>query len=83
MKIFDIFADAMQEYCKSNNLDFDKVKSSPKCGNETVLFIQHLGNKSNGLEKNEPAEILLLAKKDEEGKIQVEKFKGADEYLSA
>ena len=81
--MFDIFADALQEYCNKNNLDFNKVKSSPKCGNETALFIQRLGNNSNGLEKNKPAEILLLAKKDEKGKIQIEKFKGADEHLSA
>ena len=82
MKLFDIFADALQEYCNETNLDFNKVKSSPKCGHKTALFIQHLGDNNNGLETDQPAEILLLAKKDETGKIQIEKFKGADEYLS-
>lgn len=82
MKIFDIFAPSLQEYCDKHNLDFNKVKSSPKCGNEMALFVQHVGNSGNGLEMNKPAEILLLAKKDEKGNIQIEKFKGADEHLA-
>lgn len=82
MKMFDMFAEAFQEYCSDNNLDFNKVKGSPKCGNEMALFIQRVRNTNAGLENDAPAEILLLATKDAEGKITIEKFKGADEYLA-
>lgn len=83
MKIFDIFASALQAYCDENKLDFSKVKACPKCGNEVALFIQRLGNSTNGLEKNSPAEILLLARKDESGSILIEEYEGAAKYLRA
>ena len=82
MILFDIFADALQEYCDKNHLDFGKIKASPKCGNGAALFIQRLGNHSTGLERDKPAEILLFAKKDETEKILVEKRPGADKYLA-
>lgn len=81
MKVFDVFADALQVYCEKNNLDFNKVKSSPKCGNEMMLFIQHVKSTDVGLEKNEPAEVLLFAHKNEAGNILIEKYEAADKYL--
>lgn len=83
MKIFDIFASALQAYCSENKLDFNKVKESPKCGNETALFIQRLGDSNKGLEESNPAEILLFAMKDENGSIFVEEYEGAAKYLHA
>lgn len=83
MKIFDIFASALQSYCNENNLDFNKVIASPKCGNEMALFVQRLGSASDGLKNDIPAEILLLAKKDENGNILIEEYEGAAKYLHA
>lgn len=34
--MFDVFLLAIQEFCKANNLDYEKVKTSPRCGNNNV-----------------------------------------------
>lgn len=81
MRVFDIFADSFEDHCKSNGLDFDKLKACPKCGNEMTMLIQHINNTKVGLEHHSPAEILLVATRDEDGEITIEQFKGAKEYL--
>ena len=82
MKAFDMFAEALRGYCKSNNLDFEKVKTSPKCGNDAVMMIQRFSNQQVGLEQEIPAEILLIATKDENGDIRIGKGEGAEKHLS-
>lgn len=79
--MFDIFATALQSYCSENNLDFNKVIASPKCGNKMALFIQHLETAGDGLKNDIPAEILLAARKDENGNIIIEEYEGAAKYL--
>ena len=84
MIAFDIFANDIQQFCIKNNLDFNKVKASPMCGNETVVFIQRFVNDASnvGLNNEEPAEVILVAKKDDGGKVQIKKQKNTDKYLS-
>ena len=74
---------AIQEFCKANNLDYEKVKTSPRCGNNNVLFIQRANNASSsaGLLDESPAEILLTARKGADG-IVIEKRENTDKYLS-
>ncbi len=81
--MFDVFLLAIQEFCKANNLDYEKVKSSPRCGNNNVLFIQRANNASSsaGLLDESPAEILLTARKGADG-IVIEKRENTDKYLS-
>ncbi len=84
MKIIEQFKDEIREYCISNNLNFDKVISSPKCWNDKILFIQHLDpTKGNqGLLNEEPAEVLLTVRKIENDKITIEKGINASKYLN-
>jgi hypothetical protein len=84
MKIIEQFKDEIKEYCISNNLNFDKVISSPKCWNDKILFIQHLDStKGNqGLLNEEPAEVLLTVRKIENDKIIIEKGINASKYLN-
>lgn len=77
-----MFLLAIQEFCKANNLDYEKVKASPKCWNENALFIQRINGaaSSSGLLEDTPAEILLTARKGAGG-ILIEKRENADKYL--
>lgn len=81
--MFDVFLLAIQEFCKANNLDYEKVKASPRCGNNNVLFIQRVNSASAsvGLLDESPAEILLAARKGDDG-IVIEKRENTDKYLS-
>jgi hypothetical protein len=84
MTILDPFRAALKVYCKENMLDFNKVLSAPRCGNDKVLFIQRV-NKSKKdckITNNEPAEILISAAIDDDGNIQIQKGENADKYLS-
>ena len=83
MKPFTFFATAIKEYCVKNNLDFEKVKSFPKCGNSSFLLIQSLDERAGkrGLLDEIPAEILLTAKKDDKGNISIVAGKNASAYL--
>lgn len=81
--MFDVFLLAIQEFCKANNLDYGKVKASPRCGNDNVLFIQGVNDTSSsaGLLDESPAEIILSARKGADG-IVIEKRENTDKYLS-
>ena len=81
---FDVFAQDLQQYCKENNLDFNKVKTSPKCGNENMLFIQHLNDTTDGkgLNNESPAKVILSARKKPDGSIIIERQRDTDKYLS-
>ena len=75
MSILKPFEAALKEYCKVNMLDFNKILSAPRCGNDKVLFIQRV-NKSKVSDKvinDTPAEILITATIDDKGNIQIEK----------
>lgn len=82
MQDSNVFLLAIQEFCKANNLDYEKVKASPRCWNNNVLFIQRINGavSSSGLLENTPAEILLTARKGADG-IVIEKRENADKYL--
>nr|DAE38371.1 MAG TPA: hypothetical protein [Caudoviricetes sp.] len=81
--MFDVFLLAIQEFCKANNLDYEKVKASPRCGNNNVLFIQRVNSASAsvGLLDESPAEILMVARKGAD-EIVIEKRENTDKYLS-
>lgn len=83
MSILKPFEAALKEYCKVNMLDFNKILSAPRCGNDKVLFIQRV-NKSKVSDKvinDTPAEILITATIDDKGNIQIEKGENANKYL--
>ena len=84
MKIIDQFKNEIREYCISNDLNFDKVISAPKCWNDKILVIQHLDptKGSQGLLNEKPAEVLLTVRKIENDKIIIEKGINAIKYLN-
>ena len=81
MRFFDYFSNAFEMYCIDHNLDFNKVKACPKCGNESTLFIQRIGSTSTGMKPDNPAEILLSANIDENGNILIKEYEGATKHL--
>lgn len=82
MTIIKPFEAALKVYCKENLFDYNKILSSPRCGNDRVLFIQRVNkNKTSGTINNVPAEILLTVTKDDNGKVQITKGENAEKYL--
>lgn len=84
MNILKHFETELKEYCEKNEISYSKIESCPKCGNETILFVQRVDSSkaSTGLNNEEPAEILLTLTKNSDGTITIEKGKNADKYLS-
>lgn len=83
MKIIERFEDILKEYCKQNNFDYEKLVSLPRCGNESMLFIQHYDPKEaiNGMIDKTPAEIVLSVRIDKNGTVNIESGKNANKYL--
>lgn len=84
MNIIEQFEPYLMKYCSENSLSYDKVKASPRCGNNEMLFIQHIDSKKaeKGLTEQSPAEILLSMKKNNDGTFTIEQGKNAMKYLS-
>ena len=77
MTIIKQYEAALKAFCEQNSLDFNKAMAAPRCGNDKVLFIQHVGDKPS----DAPAEILISATVDNDGNIQFTKGENADKYL--
>ena len=73
----------IKSYCDTNSLDFEKVKSSPKCGNEQIMFVQHYdeAKAEKGLKNNAPADILLTITVDG-GHINIAEGENAKRFLN-
>lgn len=67
--ILEIYRKDLIEYCKENGLLYEKILLSPMCGNERILFVQHIdSNKAKlGLLDETPAEVLLQIEKNGNG----------------
>lgn len=85
MTIIKPFEKELKKYCEQNSLSYDKALSFPRCGNDKVLFIQHVDKKkaTKGMNSKTPAEILLSATVADSGAILFEKGANAEKYLHA
>ena len=83
MSIIEPFKNELKKYCKQHSLDYNKVSSSPRCGNDKVLFIQHVDKTKvgNGMNSKEPAEILISATINDKGQIEITQGENAEKYL--
>ena len=83
MNLIEVHKEPLKAFCIDNGYNFEKLKSMPRCGNESVMFIQTYDSKKagNGLNNNTPAEILLSLNVDEYGITKIQKGKNADKYL--
>lgn len=83
MKIIDKFKNILKEYCEENDFDFKKLMSFPRCGNDSMLFIQNYEPKEtgSGLKNNSPAEIVLSVKIENDGTVSIESGENAKKYL--
>ena len=83
MKIRDKFENILKEYCEENDFDYNKLVSLPRCGNDSMLFIQNYDSKEtgNGLKNNIPAEIVLSVTIENDGTVSIESGENAKKYL--
>lgn len=84
MKLIDSYESVLRQYCISNGLDYEKLKSLPRCGNEQVLYIQHCKKEKTGLglKNSKPAEIVLTVEKKEDGTYDIAQGENAEKYLA-
>ena len=84
MTILKRYETELKAYCDQNLLSFDKILSSPKCGNDKVLVVQRVDKEkaANSKTDNVPAEILITITVKDNGEIECVKGKNANKYLS-
>lgn len=60
-KLFSIYEREIKNYCLNNGLNFEKVKSMPKCWSKNDIWIQHFDSAKGkeGLRNETPAPIVL------------------------
>lgn len=83
MTILNRYETELKAYCDANSLSFDKILSSPKCGNDKILVIQRIDKEKARKHSNDnvPAEILITIIVKNDDKIECIKGKNADQYL--
>lgn len=74
----------LERFCTLNQISVEKVLKSPKSYNEKMMCIQHhnSGVGKNGLNDETPAKILLIIKKNTDGKIEFYPEPDFKQYLS-
>ena len=82
------FENVLLQYCKENQFDIEKVRKSPKCGNDEVLYIQHVdfdkaSNMGLANPNKKPAEVLISVKKNANGGYDIEHGASALKYLGS
>ena len=82
-KLFNQWENEIKDYCNKNNLDFEKVKTSPKCWGKNDIWIQHTtGEKGQkGLLDETPAPIILMIS-EKNGHLEFEQTEYTQHYLA-
>ena len=85
MKIISKVENNLKAYCKEKGFDFNRLMSMPRCGNDFMLFIQHYESKSckGSLLNEQPAEVILSVKIENDGTVNIKSSENAIEYLKA
>lgn len=83
MKLIEHFTNELEKYCADNGYDYHKALKLPRCGNGSILFIQHVdfNNAPHFIDDSEPAEIVLEMMRLENGEVVFKKGKNADKWL--
>ncbi len=71
------------KYCKDEGLEFEKIVSLPKCGNDNALFVQYYDSEKcgKGLLNNKPAEVVIQVEKRPNGEFDILPGKNIRKYL--
>lgn len=80
--LLEPFSKILRQYCKDNNLSYEKIIESPKCGNDNLLVIQHCKPNSDGLKDNEPAEIIIMLRRHLDGSVRISPGENIKKHLA-
>lgn len=82
-KLFDDWSEEIKTFCSENSLDFDKARlMSQSWGKNFVALAYYDKNKGqNGLLDDTPMPLVLLIKRENDGKLSFEKTEHTEKYL--
>ncbi len=82
-KLFSKYENEIENYCRQNNLSFEKAKSLPQCWGKNDIWLQYHDPEKGktGLLDETPAPIVLKIYV-ENGKVTFEQTEYTHKYLS-
>ena len=84
MDVFSKYCEFLKKYCDNSFLNYDKIKSYYRCGNQNFFCIlkSDIEKGKRGLmDDATPAEVLLTVYHNEDGSFTVVEGKNAKKYL--
>lgn len=87
-KLFNVWSDDIQQYCKSNGLSFEKAKKMVKCWGKSDLILQYYDpdfepeKKGMGLLDETPMPVVLGVYEQPDGSLKFEQTEHTKKYLS-
>ena len=86
-KLFDDWSHEIEQYCKANQLDFEKAKRLSQCWGKDFVALQHFDSNSKsarlglGLRDETPMPVVLVIRKTPKG-LHFEQTDNTKKYLS-
>ena len=83
-KLFDDWTPQIKGYCDENGLDFEKAKQLSQSWGRDILVLQYHDPKKGkrGLLDETPMPLVLLIRRDKNGKLTFEKTQYTERYLN-
>ena len=82
-KLFDDWTNEIKKYCDDNNYDFELAKNLSQSWNQNTVVLYHCvpSDTIDGLLNDTPSPMVLLIRREKNGRLTFEKTKNTDKYL--
>lgn len=82
-KLFDDWSEQIKEYCDINGFDFEKAKKLSQSWGKNILVLQYHDPRKGqkGLMDETPAPMVLLVRKEDDGRFIFEQSEYTSKYL--
>ncbi len=82
-KLFDDWKKEIREYCENNGLSFEAAEKLSQSWNKTTIVLYHCEsqNSDSGLLNDEPSPMVLLIRREKNGRLTFEQTEHTDKYL--
>lgn len=82
-KLFDEWSNEIQSFCDENQLSFEAAKNLSQAWNKNtvVLYFCDKHNNSDGLMNDTPSPMVLLIRREKDGRITFEQTEHTQKYL--
>jgi len=82
-KLFDDWTKEIKEYCENNGYDFETARNLNQSWNSNTVVLYHCApvEETNGLLDDTPSPMVLLIRREKNGRLTFEKTKHTEKYL--